>query len=110
MNTIALTKISKFALIATISSALSFVAKHNSSFKAAFTFILIGITVTTLIACYWEGRKLISSMPSEEGLTDILGSLNGQKNKREFLLSPQVRLEIIIALLTILISSLIGSL
>lgn len=110
MNLASLTKISKFALIGNISAAFSFVAKHNSSFRLALIYLLTGLTAITLIAAYWEGRKIISSLPNEEGLTDILGSLNGQKSKREYLLPAQLRLELITVLLTVLIFSLIGNL
>lgn len=110
MNTSIITKVAKFTLIGNISACFSFIAKHNYSFKIAFTYLLVGATFITLIAVYWEGRRMLSNIPTEEGLTDILNSVNGSTKKREYLFPAHIRLEIIIGLLVVLIFSLIGAL
>lgn len=110
MNLLILTKISKYAFIGSTSAALSFISKHNSSFQLAFIYLLIGASIITLIAIYWEGRRLLSS-PTEEGLTEILSSVStNTTNKRNYLLPAHIRLEIIVALLVVLVFALVGKL
>jgi ABC-type Fe3+-siderophore transport system permease subunit len=112
MNPYYLTKISKFALIASCSAFLSFASRNNPQAKQFFWLILGGIVVAFLLAALWEARDYLAAKePTEEGLTTILSGLSSsQKPKRSYYLSTSARLEIVVALVTIVVFSLVGSL
>lgn len=111
MNLIVLTKISKFSLIASLSAFLSFASKNNAQAKTFFWLILGGATVVLLFAILWESRDYLMSREPDEGTINTLFSgLQGQKPKRNYYLSAQARLEIIIALVIMAIFALVGSL
>jgi cell division protein FtsN len=112
MNPLLLTKISKFVLISSTSSFLSFASRNNPQAKQFFWLILGGIVTTFILAIVWEAREyLTSAEPTEESLNTLFSGLNPQqKSKRNYYLSTQTRLEIVIALVVIVIFSLVGSL
>jgi hypothetical protein len=112
MNPYYLTKISKFTLIASLSTFLSFASRHNPQAKQFFWLILGGAVIAFLLAILWEAREyVISSEPTEENLNTLLSGLSPQKKtKRNYYLSTQTRLEIVIALVVIVVFSLVGSL
>lgn len=109
MNSLILTKISKFTLIGSLSAYLSFASKFNPSIRQAFIYIMIGIVATFLLSAIWEGRDYIfSNEPTEESLSTLIGGLNNQSSKRQYFLSTKTRLEIVIAFVVIVIFALIG--
>lgn len=112
MNTLLLTKISKFILLASTSSFLSFASRNNPQAKQFFWLILGGTVVAFLLAIIWEAREyLTANEPTEESINTLISGLSPQqKPKRNYYLSTQARLEIVIALVTIVIFSLVGSL
>lgn len=109
MNILILTKISKFMIISSLTAYLSFSGKFNPSMRAFFFYLLGGIIATFLLAALWEARDyLVSNDSTEEQLTTLIGGLNNQKSGRQYYLSSQTRLEIVIAFVTIIISALVG--
>jgi len=110
MNSLVLTKISKFALIGSLSAYLSFASKFNPSIRQAFVYIMIGIIAAFLIAVIWEGRDyILSNESTEESLSTLISGLNSQSSKRQYFLSTKARLEIVIAFVVIIIFALIGA-
>lgn len=113
MNTLILTKIAKYTLIGGTSALLSFAAKGNPEMKLFGIYLYGGIVVISLLAVLWEGRNDISINPDDsEGITGIINHLTSatnRKEKRQYLLSPTARLELVIAIAIITISALVGS-
>ena len=110
MNSLVLTKISKFALIGSLSAYLSFASKFNPSIRQAFIYIMIGIITAFLIAVIWEGRDyILSNESTEESLSTLMSGLNNQSSKRQYFLSTKARLEIAIAFVVIIVFALIGA-
>jgi hypothetical protein len=111
MNPLVLTKISKFTAIGSLSAYLSFASRNNSSVRLFFFYLIGGVITVFLLTALWEAREyLISEEPTEQSLTTIVSGLTNQKPKRQYYLSTQARLEIVIALVVILTCSLIGGL
>jgi hypothetical protein len=110
MNPIILTKISKFLLIASTSSFISFAASFHPGAQIILGITLAGSTFIVITAVLWEGRESLSTLPSEEGLSSILSSMNSSKPKKNYLLSPGTRLEVVIGLIVVLLAALVGSL
>ncbi len=110
MNPLILTKLSKFAFIGSLSAYLSFSAKNNLLLRQSYFYILGGLIVAITIALLWEGKDtFISSEPAEDSLNNLLSIANNQKPKKQYLLSSQVRLEIVIALVVVIVCTLVGS-
>lgn len=110
MNPVILTKISKFALIGSLSAYLSFASKHNPLVKQFFYYTLGGVIVAIVIVLLWEGREAITSLePTEEGLANLLTSASNRKSKRQYFLSNKTRLELVIGLVVISVCTLVGS-
>jgi hypothetical protein len=109
MNPLILTKAAKFTLIGSLSAFVSFAASFHPDMQILLGVGLAGSTFITVAAVLWEGRGAIGSMPSEEGLSNLLSTMQ-PKPKKQYLLSPQLRLEIVIGLIVVLIASLIGAL
>lgn len=113
MNPLILTKVSKFTLIGSISAFLSFASKANPNVKMFFIYAYVGLVVISLAVILWEGREQItSSVPTEEGFGKLLESMNvasTQKRKRQYLLSPNTRLELVIAIVVVTICAFVGS-
>lgn len=62
-----------------------------------------------VLAALWESRDyLTSSNPTEESLSTLVSGLANEKPKRQYYLSAQVRLEIVIAFVVIVACALIG--
>lgn len=109
MNPIILTKISKFALVASLSAFLSFASKHNPQARLFFWLILGGSALIILFAILWESRDyLMSNEPNEGAINTLISGLQQQKPGRSYYLSAQARLELIIALIVMGIFALIG--
>jgi hypothetical protein len=109
MNPLILTKIAKFMMIGSLSAYLSFAAKNNSSVKFFFFYLLGGAIVVFVLAALWEAREYLSaSEPSEESLSTLVSGLTSQKPKRQYYLSSQARLEIVIAFVVIITCAFIG--
>jgi hypothetical protein len=111
MNPLVLTKISKFTAIGSLSAYLSFASRNNSSVRLFFFYLIGGVITVFLLTALWEAREyLTSEEPTEQSLTTIVSGLTNQKSKRQYYLSTQARLEIVIALVVIVTCSLIGGL
>jgi len=96
-------------MIGSLSAYLSFASKNNYSVRLFFFYSLGGIVLAFLLAVLWESRDyLIADNPTEESLTTLISGLSNGKPKRQYYLSAQARLEIVIALVTIVACSLIG--
>jgi hypothetical protein len=109
MNPLILTKISKHTLIGSFSAYLSFASKHNPLARQFFLYALGGTIAVFVLAALWESRDyLTSSNPTEESLTTLVSGLTSEKPKRQYYLSAQVRLEIVIAFVVIVACALIG--
>lgn len=63
-----------------------------------------------LLAALWEGRNLVSDELPEDTLNNLMPSLMQGKQKRQYLLSPNVRLELAIGVVTVTIAALVGAL
>ena len=111
MNPLLLTKTAKFTVIASLSALLAFASKFNPKLQQFFIYIYLGTLVVLLIAALWEGRELVAGESSEDvGISSLIPSLVDSKPKRQYLLSPNVRLEIGISLAVITVAALIGAL
>lgn len=114
MNPLVLTKASKFILIGSISAFLAFASKANPNVKQFFVYGYVGLVVISLAVILWEGREQVTSAePTEEGLTQLLGVMNisqNQKRKRQYLLPPTARLELVITLAVVTVCALVGAL
>lgn len=111
MSLLILTKVSKFTLIASLTTLLSFAARYSPKMQQFFFYLLVGVLAIFLIALLWEGRDFVSSSSdSEDGLSNLLGGIQEQKKKRQYYLSPTVRLEITIGLVIISVCALVGAL
>lgn len=111
MNLVVLTKISKFALIASLSAFFSFASRHNPHARLFFWLILGGTALIILFAILWESRDyLMSKEPNEADISTLISGLQQQKPGRSYYLSAQMRLEMIIALIVIGIFALVGGL
>lgn len=110
MNPIILTKISKHTIIASLSALLSFAAKFNPQLQRFFIYLYVGVLAALLITILWEGRQQFEQ--PEESLTSILPNLGmgASKPKRQYLLPPNARLELIIVLIVTTVAALVGSL
>jgi hypothetical protein len=111
MNPLILTKISKFTAIGSLSAYLSFASRNNSSVRMFFLYLISGVIAVFLLTSLWEAREyLTSEEPTEQSLTTIVSGLTNQKPKRQYYLSTQARLEIVIALVVIITCALMGGL
>lgn len=108
MNPLILTKISKHTLIGSLSALLAFSAKFNPRLGQFFIYVYGGTLVALLIAALWEGREHFQQS-SEEQLMSLLPTELGNK-KRQYLLSPKARLELVIGLVVVTVCALVGSL
>jgi hypothetical protein len=109
MNPLILTKISKFMMIGSLSAYLSFASKHNTLAKHFFVYLTGGTLIVFLLAALWESRDyLIADTPSEYSLSTLVSGLTNGKPKRQYYLSAQARLEIVIAFVVIVACALIG--
>ena len=109
MNPVILTKIAKFVMIGSFSAYLSFASRNNSSVRLFFFYLVGGTIAIFLLASLWEAREYLASDEStEQSLTTIVSGLTNQKPKRQYYLSTQARLEIVIAFVVIVVCALIG--
>ena len=109
MNPLILTKISKFMMIGSLSAYLSFASKHNVAARHFFIYIIGGTLVVFLLAALWESRDyLIAENPTEDSLSTLVSGLTNNKPKRQYYLSAQARLEIVVAFVVIVYCALIG--
>ncbi len=113
MNPLVLTKVSKFTLIGSISAFLAFASKANPSVKLFFLYVYVGLVVISLIVVLWEGREQVTlTEPTEEGLNQLLTSMSlpqTQKSKRQYLLPPKARLELVVTILVVTICAFVGA-
>lgn len=110
MNPLYLTKIAKHTLIGSISAYISFAGKHNTSVRLFFFYTLGGIIAVFILASLWEARDYLTSQkPSEEQLSTLIGGLTNQKpDTRKYYLPANVRLEIVIVFVVIIVAGLVG--
>ncbi len=110
MNPLYLTKIAKHTLIGSLSAYLSFAGKANPNVHLFFLYTLGGIIAVFILAALWEAREYLTAQnPSEADLSTLMSGLTGQKPaSRSYMLSPQARLEIVIALVVIIVCALVG--
>jgi len=109
MNPLILTKISKFTMIGSLSAYLSFASKHNALARHFFIYLIGGTLIVFLLAALWESRDyLIAENPTEDSLSTLVSGLTNNKPKRQYYLSAQARLEIVIAFVVIVSCALIG--
>jgi hypothetical protein len=109
MNPSLLTKVAKFLTLGSFTAYLSFASKNNESVKQFFFYLASGTLTTFLIAMLWESRDfLVSDSPTEETLTTLVSGLSSGKPKRQYYLSAQARLEIVIAFAVIIVCALVG--
>jgi hypothetical protein len=109
MNPLILTKIAKFMMIGSLSAYLSFAGKHNQSVRLFFLYLLGGAITVFLLAALWESREyLVADTPTEESLSTLVSGLSNTNPKRQYYLSAQARLEIVIAFVVIVACALIG--
>ncbi len=110
MNPLILTKISKFTAIGSLTAYLSFASKNNLAARQFFLYLVGGTLVAFLIAALWESRDyLLTGNSSEESLSTLVSGLTSQKPTRQYYLSAQARLEIVIAFVVIIICALMGA-
>lgn len=113
MNPIILTKVAKFTLIGSVSAFLAFTSKSNPNVKLFFVYGYVGLVVISLIVILWKGREQVTSNAlTEKGLDQFLGALNvvsTSKPKRQYLLPPRTRLELVIAISVVTICALVGA-
>ncbi len=112
MNPVYITKIAKHTLIGSVSACLSFVGKYNPNVRLFLVYVIGGIVATVIVAALWEARDyLVASEPTEEQLSTLIGGLtNNRPEKRKYYLPAQVRLEIVVTVVVIVVSALIGTL
>ena len=110
MNSLVLTKISKFTLIGATTAFINFVGKFQPEVKLFFVYLYCGTILVLIFAVLWEGRESLTQESDTEKLTDLLAPITSGKTKRHYLLEPSTRLEIIIGLVVITVSALIGGL
>ncbi len=111
MNPLILTKIAKFTLIGSLSALLSFIGRFNQSVRLFSVYLYIGIVFILVLALLWEGRERFTAELSEVGLSSLIPSLtSNSKPKRQYLLSPVARLELVIGFAVVTIFALIGAL
>ena len=109
MNPSLLTKISKFVAIGSLTAYLSFASKNNEAVRQFFLYLVGGTLTTFLIAILWESRDFLASdNPTEETLSTLVSGLSNSKPKRQYYLSAQARLEIVITFVVIIACALIG--
>lgn len=110
MNSLVLTKISKYALIGSFSAYLSFGSKFNPLIRQAFLYLIVGVVAAFLIAAVWEGREyILNSEATEDSLNTLVSGLTQQSTKRQYFLSSKIRLEIVITFVVIIVFALIGA-
>jgi hypothetical protein len=110
MNPIILTKTAKFTLIGTLSAFISFMGKFQPQVRLFFVYLYCGTLIVLLLAALWEGREQFTQESSEETLNTLIPSLTSSKPRRQYLLSPNVRLELVIGVVVVTIAALVGSL
>jgi hypothetical protein len=110
MNPLVLTKISKFSALGSLVAYLSFASKNNVLARQFFLYLIGGTLIIFVIAALWESRDyLLKDDSTEESLSTLVSGLSNQKPKRQYYLSAQTRLEIVIAFVVIAICALIGA-
>lgn len=110
MNPLILTKVSKFTAIGSLSAYISFASKNNSLLRQSFFYVLGGLIAILVVALLWEGRDSFTAIePTENALNSLLSATNNQKPKRQYLLSPEARLEIVIGLVIVIACTLVGA-
>lgn len=110
MNPIILTKTAKFTLIGSLSALLSFIAKFHPQVRQFGIYVYGAVVFCFLLAALWEGRKAIENQSSiETDLAGIIPTFTSANPKREYLLPPAVRLELIVGLVIATACLLVGS-
>lgn len=111
MNPVALTKIAKFMLVGSLSALLSFIGQFNPSVRLFSVYLYIGVVFVLTLALLWEGREQFASELPEQSLANLLPTLTETtKPKRQYLLSPVARLELVIGFVIVTVFALIGGL
>lgn len=109
MNPLILTKVSKHTIVGSLSALLAFASKFNPRLQQFFIYLYLGTIAIFLVAALWEGREHFQQSP-EETLNNLVPALTNDKPKRQYLLSPTIRLELVIGLVIVTVCALIGSL
>jgi len=107
MSPLILTKISKFMLIGSASAYLSFASQYNPSLKVAFYYFLGGIVLSVIVVLLWEGRERLSN--DVDGIEQMISGISNNATKRQYYLDNNVRIELVIGVIIIVICSLIGA-
>jgi hypothetical protein len=111
MNIVLLTKISKFFCLGSASAYVAFSSKSNPLLHNALGYLVGGLIVLGAIALLWEGRSAVEETATPENqISALLNPTATSKPKRDYLLSPIARLEIVIGLLVFLVGIRLGSL
>ncbi len=108
MNPLILTKISKHTIIGSLSALLAFAGKFNQKLQQCFVYLYIGTLVIFILTLLWEGREQFQQSPEEQLVSLLPAELSNKK--RQYLLTPKTRLELVIALVVITVCALVGSL
>lgn len=107
MSPLILTKISKFMLIGSVSAYLSFASQYNPSLRIAFYYLLIGIILSVLVVLLWEGRERIAD--DVDGIEQMISGISNNSSKRQYYLNNNIRIELVIGVVVIVVCSLIGA-
>jgi hypothetical protein len=110
MNPVVLTKVSKFTLIGSLSAFLAFASKFNPKLQQGFIYLYAGTLLIFILAALWEGREQFSKESPEDSLINLIPSVTPRKPKRQYLFSPNTRLEIVIGFVVVTACALIGAL
>lgn len=107
MSPLILTKISKFMLIGSASAYLSFASQYNPSLRVAFYYLLAGIVLSIIITLLWEGKERIAN--DSDGIEQMISGITSVSTKRQYYLDNNIRIELVIGVIVIVVCSLIGA-
>lgn len=110
MNPVVLTKISKFLLIGNLAAFISFAGKFQPQIRLFFVYLYGGTLAILIITALWEGRERLEDETPENVLGSFMPSMNVNKPKRQYLLSPGTRLELVIGFVVLTVGALMGTL
>lgn len=106
MSPLILTKISKFMLTGSFVAYLSFASQYNSFLKLTFIYLLGGTILAIVVALLWEGREQITN--DTDGIEQMISGITNNQPKRQYYLSNNVRIELVIGIIVIIVCSLVG--
>ena len=93
-------------LIGSFVAYLSFASQYNAFLKLTFVYLLGGVILAIIITLLWEGRERTTN--DTDGIEQMISGITNNQLKRQYYLSNNARIELVIGVIVIIVCSLIG--